>query len=85
MKNALCILSAGALLALAACSSNDQSDQTATKAPPSGTIQVSKSNVFSPYVQDLNKAKQVNNQVQDQFKKTDSQVEAPTAATANGP
>ena len=82
MKYTSCILIAVALLASTACSSSDQSDQTATKAPPSGTIQISKSNVFSPMVNDLNKAKQVNNQVQQQFNKTNGQVEAPTAASA---
>ena len=82
MKHLSSILITAALLASTGCGSNNQSDQAATKAPPSGTIQISKSNVFSPYVQDLNKAKQVNNQVQQQFNKTNGQVEAPTAASA---
>lgn len=79
------------MLVLAACGSDNSSDQAATQAPPSATVVVPKNNVFSPLVQDLNKAKQVNNQVQQQFQKTDSQIEAPTpasapsAATGNGP
>ena len=82
MKNALCIVLASLAFTLASCGSNDQSDQAATKAPPSGTVVVPKNNVFSPLVQDLNKAKQVNSQVQQQFQKTNGQVEAPTAASA---
>ncbi|HLW75232.1 MAG TPA: hypothetical protein VKT74_09210 [Gammaproteobacteria bacterium] len=93
MKNLLYIFAAYLTLVLAACSSNDQDQAAATKAPPPGTgpVQISKSNVFSPLVQDLNKAKAVNGQVQQQFQKTNGQVEAPTAssapsaASANGP
>lgn len=82
MKNLSYMPVAGLMLVLAACGSNNASDQAATKAPPSGTVVVPKNNVFSPLVQDLNKAKQVNNQVQEQFQKTNGQVEAPTAASA---
>jgi|GEM_PF-6857460 len=83
MKNALRILAVTALLALAACGSNNSSDQaSATKAPPSGTINISKNNAFSPLVQDLNKAKQVNNAVQQQFQKGDNQLEAAGATSA---
>lgn len=75
----------GCLLTLAACSGK-QPDATATAAPPPGTgpVQISKSNVFSPLVQDLNKAKAVNGQVQDQANKANQSLEndtAPAAAT----
>ena len=83
------VLVLGCLLALAACSGK-QEDSTATAAPPPGTgpVQISKSNVFSPLVQDLNKAKAVNGQVQQQAKSADQSVEdqsAPSAATSNQP
>ena len=75
------------LLALAACSGKEQ-DSTATAAPPPGTgpVQISKSNVFSPLVQDLNKAKALNGQVQQQAKNADQSLEkdtAPADATNN--
>ena len=75
---------------LAACGSSNQDQASATAAPPPGTgpVQISKSNVFSPLVQDLNKAKAVNSQVQQQAKGADQSLEkdtAPAAATASGP
>lgn len=77
------------LLALAACGSSDKPAESApTPLPNAATIHVSKGNVFSPLVQDLNKAKQVNNQVQQQGQQTDQAIEsqsAPSAATANDP
>jgi len=79
------------LLGLAACGSNDQDQAAATKAPPPGTgpVQISKSNVFSPLVQDLNKAKTLNGQVQQQAKGADQAIEsqsaAPAAATSDQP
>lgn len=82
MKNALCMFAAGLAFSVAACSSSDQSDQNATKAPPAGTVVVPKNNVFSPMVNDLNKAKQVNNQVQQQFQKANGEVESATSANA---
>jgi|GEM_PF-5018927 len=77
------------LAALAACSGKQQ-DTAATAAPPPGTgpVQISKSNVFSPLVQDLNKAKAVNGQVQQQFKSANQGLEndtAPAPTTANNP
>ena len=77
------------LSSLAACSSK-QADSTATAAPPPGTgpVKISKSNVFSPLVQDLNKAKAVNGQVQQQGQATDQAIEsqsAPSAATSDQP
>ncbi|HSN16882.1 MAG TPA: hypothetical protein VLV87_01620 [Gammaproteobacteria bacterium] len=74
------------LTALAACSGKQEDG--AAKAPPPGTgpVKVSSSNVFSPLVQDLNKAKQVNAQVQQQGKATDQAIEsesAPAAATTD--
>ena len=80
MKNISSMLVAA--LMLAACSSSDQSDQNTAKAPPAGTVVVPKNNVFSPLVNDLNKAKQVNNQVQQQFQKTNGEVESATTAGA---
>ncbi len=77
------------LLALAACSSK-QDGSSATAAPPPGTgpVKISKSNVFSPLVQDLNKAKAVNSQVQQQGQATDQAIEsqsAPSASTSDQP
>lgn len=74
------------MAALAACGSSNQDQASATPAPPPGTgpVQISKSNVFSPLVQDLNKAKAVNSQVQQQAKGADQSLEndtAPAAAT----
>ena len=75
------------LLALAACGSNNQSQTTATAAPPPGTgpVKIGKDNVFSPLVQDYNKAKALNGQVQQQAKSADQSLEndtAPAAATS---
>lgn len=73
------------LACLAGCSGK-QEDSAATKAPSPGTgpVKISSNNAFSPLVQDLNKAKQVNDQVQQQAKGTDKAIEsdsAPAAAT----
>lgn len=77
------------MLALAACGSPDKpADSAATPPPNAATIHVSKSNAFSPLVQDLNKAKAVNGQVQQQAQQTDQAIEsqsAPAAATSNDP
>jgi hypothetical protein len=87
MNKSLSLSLACLLLGLAACGSNDQDQAAATKAPPPGTgpVQISKSNVFSPLVQDLNKAKALNGQVQQQAKGADQSIEtqsmAPAAAT----
>ncbi len=87
MKTSLSILALAA--ALAACGSPDKSaDSAATPLPNAATIHVSKGNVFSPLVQDLNKAKAVNGQVQQQAQQTDQAIEsqsAPAAATSNDP
>lgn len=78
------------LLIIAACSGK-QEDSAATAAPPPGTgpVKISKSNVFSPLVQDLNKAKAVNGQVQQQGQATNQAIEdqsgAPAAATGGEP
>jgi hypothetical protein len=71
------------LATLAACSSK-QDDSAATQAPPPGTgpVKISSSNAFSPLVQDLNKAKAVNGQVQQQAKKADQSLEDDTAPAA---
>jgi hypothetical protein len=78
------------MAALAACGSSDQDQAAATKAPPPGTgpVQISKSNVFSPLVQDLNKAKALNGQVQQQAQDANKAIEsqsAPAAATSDQP
>ena len=68
------------ILALAACGSPDKpADSAATPLPNAATIHVSKGNVFNPLVQDLNKAKQVNGQVQQQARQTDQAIEAESA------
>jgi len=72
----------GCLLVLAACSGKQDDATAKTPAPPSGTINVPKNNVFSPLVQDLNKAKQVNNQVQQQAKAANQSLEDQSAAPA---
>ena len=73
----------GCLLALAACSGK-QDDSAATKAPPPGTgpVKISSSNAFSPLVQDLNKAKALNGQVQQQAKAANQSMEDQSAAPA---
>lgn len=73
----------GCLLALAACSGK-QDDSAATKAPPPGTgpVKISSGNAFSPLVQDLNKAKALNGQVQQQAKAANQSIEDQSAAPA---
>jgi hypothetical protein len=78
------------MAALAACGSSNQDQASTTPAPPPGTgpVHISKSNVFSPLVQDLNKAKALNGQVQQQAKTADQSIEdqsAPSAATSDQP
>lgn len=80
----------GCLLALAACGSDHQDPASASAAPPPGTgpVKISSSNAFSPLVQDLNKAKAVNGQVQQQAAAANKSLEndtAPAAATATQP
>lgn len=88
MHRASCVIALAC--SLAACGSPDKSsDDAVTPLPNAATIHVSKSNVFSPLVQDLNKAKAVNGQVQAQGQQTDQAIEsqssAPAAATSNDP
>ena len=77
-------LALACLIGLAACSGK-QGDNASTKAPPPGTgpVKISSGNAFSPLVQDLNKAKAVNSQVQDQAKKSDQSLENDTAPAAS--
>jgi hypothetical protein len=76
------------LTALAACGSDhqDQSAATPAAAPGTGPVKISSGNAFSPLVQDLNKAKALNGQVQQQAKAADQSLEdqsaAPAAATS---
>lgn len=75
------------MLMLSACGSHKQDQTSATTPPPPGTgpVKISSSNVFSPLVQDLNKAKQVNNQVQQQAQAANKSLEndsTPSASTA---
>lgn len=87
MNRDLCL--AATLFLLTACGSSDKpADSAATPLPNAATIHVSQSNVFSPLVQDLNKAKGVNGQVQQQAQQTDQAIEsqsAPAAATSTDP
>ena len=78
-------LALAALLALAACGSDHQDQAAATRSPPPGTgpVKISSSNAFSPLVQDLNKAKALNGQVQDQARKADQSLENDTAPAAS--
>lgn len=85
MKTFSIIAASVTLAMLAACGSGNAPDQTAANpAPPAGTVSVPKSNVFNPLVQDLNKAKQVQNQLQAEKQKTDQQIQAQSAATSDG-
>ena len=72
------------LLVLAACGSDRQDQAAATKAPPpgSGPVKISSGNAFSPLVQDLNKAKALNGQVQKQGQATDDAIESQSGAPA---
>lgn len=84
MKNGSLLLCA--CLLLAACSSKQDDAATATPPPGTGPVKISSGNAFSPLVQDLNKAKAVNSQVQQQGQATDQAIEsqsAPAAATSN--
>jgi lipoprotein-anchoring transpeptidase ErfK/SrfK len=79
-------LSAAAALLAACGSSNAPPPKQASSAPADATVVVSKGNVFSPLVDDLNKAKMLKKQSQGQVDhaNTDQQIEpAPAAATAN--
>ena len=76
-------LALACLLVLAGCSGKQDDATAKTAAPPAGTINVPKNNVFSPLVQDLNKAKQVNNQVQQQAKAANQSLEDQSAAPAS--
>ena len=75
------------ILLLTACgSSNPPPAKQASSAPADATVTVSKGNVFSPLVDDLNKAKMLKKQSQGQVDhaNTDQQIEpAPAAATTN--
>lgn len=92
MKTIACIVLTAA--ALCACSSSDENSAangTGRKggaAPSDATVVVPKSNVFSPYVDDLNKAKALQRQsVKQSHPDLDKQIDgAPSSATAdNGP
>lgn len=82
-----------ACLLLAACGSSDQSGQASAggrkggSAPSAATVVVSKGNAFSPLVDDINKAKQLQRQsVQQSQPDADKQTDqAPAAATNNPP
>ena len=77
-------LALATLLALAACGSGQQSQASATATPPPGTgpVKISSGNAFSPLVQDLNKAKAVNSQVQQQGQATDQAIDSQSGAPA---
>ena len=79
---------AAVALLLAACGSSEPPPaKQASAAPADATVTVSKNNVFSPLVDDLNKAKMLKKQSQGQVDhaSTDRQIEgAPGATTANG-
>lgn len=84
MKRHAALALAG-LTALAACGSDHRDQAAANPAPPpsTGPVKISSNNAFSPLVQDLNKAKAVNGQVQEQAKKADQSLENDTAPAAS--
>jgi len=92
MKTMACAVLA-ASVALAACSSGEDSSASAPagrksgSAPSAATIVVSKGNAFGSYVDDVNKAKALQRQSVDQsHPDLDKQMEpAPASATAGNP
>ena len=79
------VLALACLLALAACSSKQGDSATAAPPPGTGPVKISSGNAFSPLVQDLNKAKAVNGQVQQQAAAANKSLEndsTPAAATS---
>ena len=69
------------LLLLTACgSSNNSGNVSAGK-----SSQAPRKTVFEPYIQDLNKAKQVQNVLQAEQQKMDEQIQAQTGATRTPP
>jgi hypothetical protein len=92
MKTMACAVLA-ASVALAACSSDEDSSASAPtgrkggSAPSAATVVVSKGNVFGTYVDDINKAKALQRQSVDQsHPDLDKQMDpAPASATAGNP
>lgn len=68
------------LLLLTACGSSNNSNVSAGK-----SSQAPRKTVFEPYIQELNKAKQVQNVLQAEKQKMDQQIQAQTGATRTPP
>ncbi len=69
------------LLLLTACGSNNNSGNASTEK----SAQAPRKTVFEPYIQDLNKAKQVQNVLQAEKQKMDQQIQAQTGTTRTPP
>ncbi len=68
------------LLLLTACGSSNNSNVSAGK-----SSQAPRKTVFEPYIQELNKAKQVQNVLQAEKQKMDQQIQAQTGTTRTPP
>ena len=83
MKSLLCgIFLSGFLLFLCACGPDHQSQNTGKQAIQEAPPPVSHT-VFAPYVNDVNKAKQVQNSVNAQKQALDRAIQAQTGASSS--
>ena len=82
MKMVLCsILMAGLLLSLCACGAGHSSSNNSTSQAPPPVSHT----VFAPYIQEINKAKQVQNTVNAQKQALDRAIQAQTGASQTPP
>lgn len=78
MKAAIyAVLTSGLLLLLGACGSSNRSAETAKQDAPPPVSHT----VFAPYINDINKAKQVQNTVNSQKQALDRAIQAQTSAS----